>query len=363
MIKTMHTQQYPIYLGTALLDTQEWKNHWKNCQRKIVIIMDSEVSALYQEKIRLSFESSPLILTFPAGERHKTRETKQMLEDAMLAAGYRRDTQLIAVGGGVACDLVGFLASTFCRGISVVYVPTTLMAMVDASIGGKTGVNTPSGKNLIGSFSFPQSVWISADFLQTLSQEEFLSGMAEVIKHAILTNTSSCAWLLQNQALIIKQDLPTLICMIEKSIHFKNQIVQQDPLESGIRQILNFGHTLGHAIEVYEHYHWLHGYAVALGMVIEANISMLLGHLAQHEVDMIIVLLKSFGLFPWSSVLDDVVALEPLLKMDKKNKNHNIHVVLLDAIGKIHHERGNYSFSVDFDTILKAIQLTKGQRC
>ncbi len=363
MITTIDAQQYPIYLGTGLLDTEEWKNHWKNCPQRVVIIMDSVVSGLYQEKIRGSFESSPLILTFPAGEQHKTRETKQMLEDAMLEAGCGRDTQLIAVGGGVSCDLVGFLASTFCRGISVVYVPTTLMAMVDASIGGKTGVNTPLGKNLIGCFSFPQSVWISVDFLQTLSKEEFLSGMAEVIKHAILTHESACSWLLQNKALILNQDSTTLISMIEKSIHFKNQIVQQDPLESGIRQILNFGHTIGHAIEVYEQYQWLHGYAVALGMLIEANISMLLGHLAQDNVDNIIVLLKSFGLFPWSQVLDDVAALEPLLKMDKKNKKQNIHVVLLEAIGKIHHEEGHYSFSVPSDVILKAILLTKGQGC
>jgi 3-dehydroquinate synthase len=363
MIKKIDAKQYPIYLGESLLDTKQWQNHWKSCKKRIVVMMDNTVSLLYQEKILSSFATPPLLLTFPAGEIYKTRETKQMLEDAMLASGCGRDTLLIAVGGGVTCDLVGFLASTYCRGIPVVYVPTTLMAMVDASIGGKTGVNTPLGKNIIGSFSYPYSVWISVDFLKTLSKEAFLNGMAEVIKHAILSGQPDLDWLTQNHSLILNQDKHTLLTMIENSCKIKNQIVFQDALESGLRQVLNLGHTLGHAIEVYEQYQWLHGYAVALGVCVEAYISVLLGHLARHDVEKIIQLVKLYDLFSWSQVLDDVGTLKTLLRMDKKNKQQNIHVVLLESIGKVHHEEGNYSFSVTSDVILKAIELTKRERC
>lgn len=359
MLKKIEASHYSIYVGMDILNTDEWQAYWKICTKKIVVISDSNVAECYFEKIKYSFQNlglSPLFFSFPAGEQFKTRETKQVLEDKMLFAGCARDTILLAVGGGVTCDLVGFLASTYCRGVPVVYMPSSLMGMVDASVGGKTGVNTPYGKNLIGGFSFPASVWMSIDWLKTLPEADFLSGMAEVLKHAFISGDEHVQWLVKHHQQIVEKDESVLMEMIWQSCQIKNAIVKQDAYESGYRQILNFGHTIGHAIEAYEDYQWSHGDAVALGMRIEVIIAMLLGVLPKEHVKNIHEVIHLFGLIKMSHAVMDIKHIEKWLLRDKKNKNQQIHVVLLEKLGMVYSEGEQYSFPVNDDVIEAALQ-------
>lgn len=366
MLRVLEASHYPIYFGGDILNSEEWRNHWMRFPKKIVVIFDSNIEKIYKSRLQNFFQSlsqTPLFLSFPAGEKFKTRETKQLLEDQMLSAGCGRDSILLAVGGGVTCDLVGFLAATFCRGIPVTYMPTSLMAMVDASIGGKTGVNTSAGKNLIGCFSFPESVWMPVDWLTTLGEKEFISGMAEVIKHAVILKPEFLQWLMDNRLKILAKDLSILTEMILQSCEIKNRVVKDDAFESGYREILNFGHTIGHAIEVFEEYQWSHGDAVALGMRIEAIIACRLGYLSTSDVKFLDDVLRLFGFTRTSEALMNSQHIEKILYQDKKNKQHQIHVVLLKQLGAVHHKDKRYSFPVELDVIKSAIQDFQRSRC
>ncbi|MDA9271809.1 3-dehydroquinate synthase, partial [bacterium] len=259
---------YPIYIGQQLLETALLADCCTQINKRLVIITDTNLVNSLGIQLQQQLQQQglqALLLACPAGEIHKTRETKQQLEDELLARQYGRDTCLIALGGGVVTDLVGFLAATYCRGLPVIYVPTTLLAMVDASIGGKTGVNTPHGKNLIGTFTQPQAVFMDINTLNTLPENEWHNGMAEMIKHSLIADATIFKLLQQNVEKIIQRDAIFLIDMIHASCLIKKNIVEQDEQEQGLRQLLNFGHTIGHAIETIEHYRLSHGEAVAIG--------------------------------------------------------------------------------------------------
>ncbi|MEX1013301.1 MAG: 3-dehydroquinate synthase [Waddliaceae bacterium] len=285
-----------------------------NFPARSVIISDLNVAALWGDTL-----SYPLF-SFPAGDRFKTRKTKEKLEDLLLSARYGRDTTLVALGGGVVTDLVGFLASTYCRGVPFILIPTTLLAMVDACIGGKTGVNTEHGKNMIGVFSEPEAILIDPNFLSTLPEIEMRNGYAEMIKHACIADASYF------QCLHVKQEPD-----IRKNIEIKQSIVTQDRNEKGIRSILNFGHTIGHAIEKIFNFSISHGEAVAYGMIVESRLSYLEGHLSEKECTQIISLILSY--FPNITFSLDFDLVLKAMEMDKKALGNIPRFVMLSKIG------------------------------
>lgn len=264
----------------------------KTLGHRVAIISDSNCARLYANGLLQAIGKEATLLTFPAGEASKTRDTKADLEDQLAAQGFNRDCVIIAVGGGVVLDMAGFVAATFCRGVPCIYIPTSLLAMVDATIGGKVAVNTPYGKNLIGAFKEPEHVFVFAESLQTLPEIEFKSGLVELIKHALIERGELLRELQQAPEAI--QQPKKLLALIQKSLSIKANIVQQDFHDQGRRHILNAGHTYGHALEVLMDYQIPHGLAVAFGLVKETQIAVKQNMLAQQRLDEIIALFKAF---------------------------------------------------------------------
>jgi 3-dehydroquinate synthase len=270
---------HQVVVADSLLDRAgELITRWAPAHR-YAVISDTHVAPFYGERVRGSITATggqADIFTFPAGEAHKTRDSWALLTDELLSMGFGRDSSIVALGGGVVGDLAGFVAATFMRGIPVVQVPTTLAAMVDASIGGKTGVDTPAGKNLVGAFLQPAGVLIDPQVLDTLPLREFQAGVAEVLKHGAVADQAY----FEN----VSAALPGLLSVdhggrqklrevITRSVQIKADVVRSDWREAGVRKILNFGHTIGHAVEAATGYSLLHGEAVAIGMVVEAAAS------------------------------------------------------------------------------------------
>lgn len=291
------------------------------------------------------------LFSFPAGEVQKTRRMKELLEDQMLAAGLGRDTCLIAMGGGVVTDLSGFLAATYCRGIPWVAIPTTLLGMVDAAIGGKTGVNTKEGKNLIGAFYPPHEVLLDLSFLGTLPPREMLSGSAEMIKYSLIASPELFRELQQGRAEWAAREGTFLQKIISQCAQIKSAIVQGDFRESGRRRILNFGHTIGHAIEKCEHYQISHGEAVAIGMLVESFISHRLKYLSSKAFESICTLIKSYGFSRPDHPLSLQTMKEAMLS-DKKTHHGKPRSVLLQNIGEPVSFNGEYCAPID-DAILE----------
>lgn len=343
-------KEYPIYMGTQLLDQADFRKN------KLILIMDSNIAKIYENLFVESLGIEVLeCLVVPAGEKSKTREMKQSLEDKLFAKNYGRDVMFVAVGGGMICDLVGFLGATYCRGVPVVYWPTSLLAMVDASIGGKTAVNTPYGKNMVGIFSTPFSVWIDVSFLNTLPPKEFYNGMAEVIKHALVYDKSLFKQLEKQASVILDKKESVLLEVIERSCEIKNEIVAQDVYDMGVRSILNFGHTIGHAIEILEDYHIRHGESIAIGMLIEAYIAHLKGIAELKLVESLKSIFKLYHLSLKTQVLHDAHAVLNCLYRDKKNKHQEIHMILLKDIGEVYIDQGFYTHAVSEEEILTAL--------
>ena len=268
---------YPVFVQRGILDDLSAHVSDVAAAHRYAIIADSTVAHLHAKHLQTGFpRDRTLMLTVPPGEREKTRERWASLTDSLLQWGAGRDTTIIAVGGGVVCDLAGFVAATFMRGVRVVQVPTTLLAMVDASVGGKTGVDTHAGKNLVGAFHNPSAVLIDPDILSTLPHNVFRSGLAEMIKHGVLASDTYFDRMvnalpeLAGNSPAQTAALPELIA---GSVRIKAAVVAADERESGLRQTLNFGHTIAHAIEQNAGYEMLHGDAVAIGMIVESEIA------------------------------------------------------------------------------------------
>ncbi len=296
------------------------------------------------------------LISFPAGEGSKTRRVRDEIEDGLIALGAGRDAALVALGGGVVGDLVGFVAATFKRGIPYVQIPTTLIGMVDAAIGGKTGINHPAGKNLIGAFHQPAAVYIDIDFLKTLPPRQFVAGLAEVIKYATIADRSLFAFLERRMDRILARDPESLSPIIEACCRIKARIVSQDPRESNRRKILNYGHTIGHAIEVLSRYRLAHGEAVAIGMVAEARLAVRIGLLAAEVAARIDRLVGTAGL---PSALPPSVRPEEVLKVarhDKKNRGGATVYVLPSRIGSMASLTGEYGIPVNDTDVLGVLQ-------
>ncbi|CAN5377641.1 3-dehydroquinate synthase [soil metagenome] len=274
---------HPVVVGEGLLDRLgELFLEWAPAHR-YAVITDSKVGRLYADRVVTSFAragGSADVFTFPAGESHKTRDTWAVLTDELLSTGFGRDSSIVALGGGVVGDLAGFVAATFMRGIPVLQVPTTLVAMVDSSIGGKTGVDVPAGKNLVGAFHLPRGVVTDPQVLTTLSLREFQAGLAEVLKHGAIADESyfvEVAGALPELLSVDHGGTAKLQQIIARSIAIKIRIVGTDISEAGARKVLNFGHTIGHAVEAASSFSLLHGEAIAIGMVAEAAAAELAG--------------------------------------------------------------------------------------
>lgn len=316
-----------LLFGSAIVD------ELKRLSERFALFCDDKVAALFGEKWCTHLEQAGLqvaLFTFPAGEQEKNRERKAKLEDQLLAQKWGRDTCMIALGGGVTTDLIGYLASTYCRGTPLVLAPTTLLSMVDAAIGGKTGVNTAFGKNLIGTFYPAERIFIDPSMLNSLPVSEWTNGVAEVIKYALIRSPQLSQFLRQWKP----SDPAYLEMIIRESISIKAQIVEADLEEkTGLRRILNFGHTIAHALELLENYTLSHGEAVAIGMLVESWISMKMDLLPQERFQDIDALIRSF---PFALRLSSAVTIEKMheaLSRDKKSFHGTPRFVLLEKNG------------------------------
>ena len=309
-------------------------------KRDILIVTDSNVGKLYLSEvfeIFSTFSKRVTSFTIKAGEESKTLDTVELIYKKLIAEHFDKSGYLVALGGGVVGDLTGFVAATYLRGISYIQLPTSLLSQVDSSIGGKTGVNFKSYKNMIGSFYMPKLVYENVLTLNTLSEREFSSGMAEVIKHGLIKNSVYYDFIYKNLDNILKKDTKTLIRLLSKSIIIKKEIVEQDTKENGIRAVLNFGHTLGHAIEKERNFALTHGECVALGMMSAFFIMLDRNIIIKAELEFFIEMLKSFKLPFYCEDLDIVKILE-FVENDKKIEFGKIKFILLKKIGEAYIE-------------------------
>lgn len=327
-------RSYPIYIEAGLLShNSPLCRHIAN--KRVCIVTNTVVHPLYAEKIKqqlVDFEVDEVVL--PDGEAQKSLANFDVIMSHLLANGHGRDTTLIALGGGVIGDIAGFSAACYQRGIDFIQVPTTLLSQVDSSVGGKTAVNHPLGKNMIGAFYQPKAVLIDVDSLATLPAREFSAGMAEVIKYGILGDGEFFSWLENNMAEIKAANIDILIEMIRRCCQCKADIVASDEKESGIRALLNLGHTFGHAIEAELGYgKWLHGEAVATGMVLASKLAVSMNLIEASDLRRIENLLAAFDL---PLVAPDSMNFEAFIKhmrRDKKNLGGKLRLILPTAIG------------------------------
>jgi 3-dehydroquinate synthase len=329
---------------------------------RYALITDSRVAPLYGDRVRSALGTNETTLfTVPAGEEWKTRESWSTLTDQMLGAGFGRDSTVIALGGGVVGDLAGFVAATFMRGVAFVQVPTTLLAMIDASIGGKTGVDTPAGKNLVGAFHQPAAVVADPDVLQTLPANHLRAGLAEAIKHGVIADAryleSVVAFGVSIQS--SEPDGPRLAHLVASSVEIKANVVRRDERESGLRKTLNFGHTLGHAIELETGFRLLHGQAVAIGMTLESEIAEELGIAERGTAAAIREAVARVGL---PSAIPTGLSAEAIIRAthaDKKSRGGQPEYALPSRIGAMAGDASGWSVPVP-DDIVRSV-LDRGQ--
>jgi len=329
-------RSYPIHIGSGLLQQGDLiAAHL--AQPKAVIISNTVVAPIYLETLKTALTSRQIgidTIVLPDGESHKDWQTLNQVFDALLMRRAERKTTLIALGGGVIGDLVGFAAAVFQRGAPFIQIPTTLLAQVDSSVGGKTAINHPLGKNMIGAFYQPRAVIADTDTLKTLPERELAAGLAEVIKYGLIGDRVFFEWLEGNMDKLVARDPATLTYAIRVSCQNKAAVVATDEREEGVRALLNFGHTFGHAIESGLGYgKWLHGEAVAAGMVIAARVSQRMGLIDDNCVARIIRLLERAGLPILGPRLGAHRYLE-LMEHDKKVEGGKIRFVLLKTIGE-----------------------------
>lgn len=304
---------------------------------KAVVITDSHVGPLYAGEVQRSLSAAgfePLVVDFPAGEDNKTMQTACALYDRILPAAIDRGVPVVALGGGVVGDIAGFVAATLLRGVPFVQMPTSLLAMVDASVGGKTGVNHPVGKNLIGAFYQPMAVFMDPGALRTLPARELRGGLAECIKHETIRDAAGFAALERNIGRALALDIEYLAELVAHNVAIKARVVEADPLEKGERAHLNFGHTFGHAIETLSHYEYSHGEAVGLGMIAAAQTARHIGMLDGESARRIGELVRAAGL-PTGGLrlaVEDVVR---ALVYDKKVRAGRVRFVLPERIGSV----------------------------
>lgn len=339
-LKKVVDDSYDVKIGRNLIPVliEDIKNGLAGNIKKFAVITDSVVEPLYGEPILNALKEAGYqgdIFTFPAGEKSKVRKTKEILEDAMLAKEYRRDCCVIAAGGGVVTDLAGFLAGTFGRGVPFINFATTLLSAADASIGGKTAVDTDLATNLIGLIYQPLKVYVDIDTWKTLPKRQLINGLAETVKHACLADREFFTYI-ENHVEEILDCVPGVCEHIsEKNCEVKYQVVMKDEREKSLREVLNLGHTVGRAIETVSGYRLLHGEALAIGMTAQVTLGCRLGYLTPQERDRVIALQKWIGL---PVTIPDYIDKEELVKKlytDKKVRDGKLRFVFQKGIGGV----------------------------
>ena len=338
---------YPIYIGSGLLARGDLLR--KHVPGNTALVVTNEtVAPLYLDRVVAALseggEIRVEVVILPDGEEHKNMDVLMKVFDKALDARLDRQTTFVALGGGVIGDMTGFAAASYQRGVHFVQIPTTVMAMVDSSVGGKTGVNHPSGKNMIGAFYQPRCVLIDTETLSTLPDREYASGMAEVVKYGLIRDADFFEWLEKHVDALMKRDDALVVRAIERSCVNKAQVVALDEREGGVRATLNLGHTFGHAIETGIGYgEWLHGEAVSVGTVMAADMSLRLGWIDESVAARTLDLLKKFNLPVDVPECMTVETFEKLMAVDKKAANGKLRLILLKG------ELGGCVFTADFD--------------
>ena len=328
----------------------------------VAIITDSTTQRLYARKLRTALAQQGIrhgIFSIPAGERSKTISACMQIISSMSKKRYARDTLVLALGGGVVGDMAGFIAAIYNRGIPFIPIPTTLVAQADASIGGKTGIDTAYGKNLVGAFHHPVSVYIDIATLKTLPDAEFRNGLAETIKHAIIFNAAFFNFLSRHREDILQREKAELLHITRTNCLIKSRVVQQDFKERGMRKILNYGHTIGHAIETLSGYRLPHGSCVSIGMMVEGRIAHAMGLLSKNDLDAQLRILEAYGLrtkIPRAMKEASIIA---LTHRDKKAKGGLARYSLPASIGHMHAFKGAYATAVPERVVLNSIKETR----
>ena len=327
-------RSYPIFVGSDLFRTEYLQPYIKGNQ--VLIVSNETVAPLYLEQLKAALPPVQIDeVILPDGEQFKTLGELNAVYDHLLLRRHNRTTTLIALGGGVVGDMTGFAAASYQRGVKFIQIPTTLLSQVDSSVGGKTGVNHPLGKNMIGAFHQPQSVLASVDVLSTLPDRELSAGLAEVIKYGLVYDSVFLDWLEANMGGLVDRDSALLSRAIYRSCELKAEVVAQDEKESGVRALLNLGHTFGHAIESCQGYgNWLHGEAVAVGTVMAADLSHRLGWISREDYARVIRIFKLANLpvdAPEGMTADQFM---DLMIVDKKVIDGQLRLILLRGLGE-----------------------------
>lgn len=327
-------RSYPVYIGTKLLGREDLlASHLAGSD--VLVVTNEVVAPLYLDPLRSALGGRRIeAVVLPDGETHKTLATFSVVTDALAEGGFHRDATIMALGGGVVGDIAGFAAACYQRGVALIQVPTTLLAQVDAAVGGKTAVNHPLGKNLIGAFHQPRCVLADIDCLETLSDREYRAGLAEVVKYGLIRDSEFFVWLEQKMDALLQHDNAALGHAIRRSCELKAEIVAEDEREQGAtRALLNLGHTFAHAIETVTDYErFLHGEAVAVGLILAAELSQLRGTLSHIDVERARNLIETSGLASKADGLNPAELLD-IMRMDKKVTAGRLRLVLLNAIG------------------------------
>jgi 3-dehydroquinate synthase len=328
-------RSYAVHVGIGLLGRADLIVPFLK-RKRVAVVTNTTVAPLFMERLAgaLTREGvEPVRIVVADGEEHKDWRTLNMIFDALLEQRCGRDTTLIALGGGVIGDLAGFAAAIYQRGLPYIQIPTTLLAQVDSSVGGKTAINHPLGKNMIGAFHQPRLVLADMDTLKTLPDRELRAGLAEVIKHGLIRDAALFGWLEANIDRLLAREPEALSHAVLRSVAIKADIVAKDERENGLRALLNFGHTFGHAIETgFGYGAWLHGEAVAAGMVMAADLSHELGYISEADLNRIRALLQRAGL-PTVAKGIGPERIQSLMSVDKKMKEGRVHFVLLERLG------------------------------
>lgn len=329
------TRSYPIFIGTDLLGRPELVEPYVTGQQ-VMLVSNETVAPLYLDKVRRAFgkyHCETVIL--PDGEEYKNLDTLNLIFDALLEKRFERSCTLVALGGGVIGDIVGFAAACYQRGVSFIQIPTTLLAQVDSSVGGKTGVNHPQGKNMIGAFYQPRCVIADTDTLNTLDDRQLSAGLAEIIKYGLICDLPFFEWQESQMLKLLARDPASLAHVIDRSCQIKAAVVAADEREGGVRATLNFGHTFGHAIEAATGYgKWLHGEAVGTGMLLAADLSARMGFLSSADVQRVENMIDSAQLPTRAPAHMDYASFMRYMAVDKKVEAGNIRLVLLQALGQ-----------------------------
>lgn len=351
--------EYDIEIGKEILFGEEFSSFLKKWGSRFAIVTDDTIVSKYGKKLETSLKTQGLdvqLFHFHAGEKSKNRATKERIEDELFKNSFGRDSCLIALGGGVVTDLAGFIAATYCRGIPFIAIPTSLLGMVDASIGGKTGLDVPFGKNLVGSIYQPKKVLIDTATLETLSAKERRNGIVEMIKHGMIANPSYFDFLNAHVKEMLELDHDILAKAIYESCLIKKEVVEEDEKEIGKRHLLNCGHTIGHALEKLTDFSLAHGEAVAIGLLVEAHMAVSLNYLSSTDFERIKKILIDYEL---PLALPSSISMEAILEamvLDKKSRKGRPRFVMLSKIGTPLEFGGHFCTEVETLTIKQSLQ-------